>query len=268
MQNSKLVVFDPLHQTAEPVDFETTSPASSSSGIGRFGPKWMSSKIAAEGGNVMMAGPLSASNQLVRLSYSFRELCYCYPVVRLSQVFYSPRNRRLELFEPGQKEGVVYELDFNIKSAFVVMNDRVLIQSQDLDEYIFTLSIGFDTTFFGVINPLLLIFRKFLFDVPSGRLRRIKESQPTSPVTSDIVIHPGESGALFTLRGHHGAIMAIPHNTLQLWPGYDGPDTTDVALLPQHNLVNGNQNQSKTIKRNQFNYGVSVCALRLSVASR
>lgn len=71
-----------------------------------------------------------------------------------------------------------------------------------------------------------------------GQLRSIDETEPVGPVTSDIVHHPN-GGALFTLKGHYGALMAIPENTVQLWPGLKGSDPADIALLPEHNLVHG-----------------------------
>ena len=65
----------------------------------------------------------------------------------------------------------------------------------------------------------------------------IEESQPLGYVTSS-VLEKGNGGALFAVEDHYGAVMTIPQNTLQLWPGDDHSDArTDVALLPQENMV-------------------------------
>lgn len=50
------------------------------------------------------------------------------------------------------------------------------------------------------------------------------------------MFHPA-GGAVFTLQDHFGAVMTIPQNTLQIWPGYSGSHAVDVAILPQHNMV-------------------------------
>jgi len=89
-----------------------------------------------------------------------------------------------------------------------------------------------------IVNGYIFFCRKYLFDAENGLLQSIQESQPTGSVTSDIVVHQDASGALFTVENHFGAVMAIPQNTLQLWPGFEGPESTGIALLPQHNLVN------------------------------
>ena len=83
---------------------------------------------------------------------------------------------------------------------------------------------------------LFILCRKYLFDIEHGQLRLIEESVPTSRVTSDIIFHP-TGGAVFTLTDHFGAVMVIPQNTLQVWPGYSGSQSVDVAILPEHNMV-------------------------------
>lgn len=90
--------------------------------------------------SLTMLGALSASNTLVSLSLLLNLLplltkvwYVCSHV--LLQVFYQPRGRRLQLFKPGQMESVSYSFDFDIQSAFLVMNDRILIQPQGSNEY-------------------------------------------------------------------------------------------------------------------------------------
>lgn len=83
---------------------------------------------------------------------------------------------------------------------------------------------------------LVPIFRKYLFEVEHGHLRDIEEVNPSGPITSDIVCH-SDSKALFTLKGHYGALMTIPENQLLLWPGYSGSDLVNTALLPEHDMV-------------------------------
>ena len=66
----------------------------------------------------------------------------------------------------------------------------------------------------------------------------IEESQPLGQVTSNIV-GKADSSAFFTVQDHYGAIMTIPQNTLQLWPGNENSEEgSDVVLLPHHNMVN------------------------------
>ena len=90
-------------------------------------------------------------------------------------------------------------------------------------------------------NPFHIYFpinyRKFLFDVIANQLKPIEESQPLGLVTSEIVAK-GNGNALFTVQDHYGAIMAIPQNTLQLWPKNESAqEGSDIVLLPRQNMV-------------------------------
>lgn len=86
-------------------------------------------------------------------------------------------------------------------------------------------------------HGFLIEFRKFLFDVKTAQLMPIEESQPLGLVTSKI-IGKADGNALFTVQDHYGAVMAIPQNTLQLWPGNENSKEEDVVLLPHQNMVN------------------------------
>ncbi len=131
------MLLDPTQQSVQPFDFKTTSTNSSgSSSLNLFTPKWMS---GSEGDrSLTMIGALSASNTLVSLSPLLNLLLFinksCFTLL---QVFYQPRGRRLQLFKPGQMESVSYSFDFDIQSAFLVMNDRILIQPQGSNEYFY-----------------------------------------------------------------------------------------------------------------------------------
>ncbi len=61
----------------------------------------------------------------------------------LQQVFYQPNGRRLELFSPIETESTVYEMDFNIQSVFLVTNNKIIIQSQESNKYVFRKFSGF-----------------------------------------------------------------------------------------------------------------------------
>lgn len=78
---------------------------------------------------------------------------------------------------------------------------------------------------------------KFIFDVEKGELKSIEESEPLELLTSELKYHP-DTGNLFTLRGHYGALMRVPENEIKVWPGdkaeVNGKKT---VLLPQHQLV-------------------------------
>lgn len=80
--------------------------------------------------------------------------------------------------------------------------------------------------------------RKFIFDVKEGKLKAVEETEPLDPVTSELKYHPN-TGNLFTVRGHYGALMHIPENTIKVWPGDKSEvDYKKTVLLPQHQLVN------------------------------
>lgn len=78
--------------------------------------------------------------------------------------------------------------------------------------------------------------RKYLFEVENGLLRDIEEANPLGPLTSDVMCHT-ETKALFTAKDYYGVIMTIPENELLLWPGYSGSDSSNSALLPEHDMV-------------------------------
>lgn len=67
-------------------------------------------------------------------------------------------------------------------------------------------------------------------------MRNIEETNPLGPLTSDIKCHT-ETKALFTIKDYYGVIMTIPDNQLLLWPGCSGSDSSNSALLPEHDMV-------------------------------
>ncbi|KAI9565843.1 hypothetical protein GHT06_009640 [Daphnia sinensis] len=128
----------------------------------------------------------------------------------VNNVFYEPQGTHVQLFNPNEADCTAYQMDFNVESIFTVMNDKVIIQSQDS--------------------------KKFLFDVKNGLLQAIEESQTLGPVTSNIVSHL-DSKALFTMKNYYGAHMTIPQNELLLWPGCTCSDSTNIVLLPTNDSV-------------------------------
>jgi len=127
-------------------------------------------------------------------------------------IFFQPGGHRVELFNPNETDTVMCEFEFPIGSVLPVMADRLMIQEAGSN-------------------------RKFLFDVKTNQLMPIEESQPLGQVTSNIV-GKADSSAFFTVQDHYGAIMTIPQNTLQLWPGNENSEEgSDVVLLPHHNMV-------------------------------
>ncbi|KZS03496.1 Protein C12.2 [Daphnia magna] len=129
----------------------------------------------------------------------------------VNNVFYEPQGTHVQLFNPNEADSTAYQMDFNIQSVFAVMNDKVIIQSQNSNQ-------------------------KFLFDVKNGLLQVIEESQTLGPVTSNIVSH-SDSKALFTMKNYYGTHMTIPQNELLLWPGCACSDSTNIVLLPTNDSV-------------------------------
>ena len=81
---------------------------------------------------IIMGPALPESNTLVRNTWNLITFIISNINFVFLQVFYQPRGRRLEVFQPNESDSsLVYELDFNIHSLYLVMNDRIMVQSED-----------------------------------------------------------------------------------------------------------------------------------------
>uniref|UniRef100_A0A0P6CK90 von Willebrand factor A domain-containing protein 8 n=1 Tax=Daphnia magna TaxID=35525 RepID=A0A0P6CK90_9CRUS len=186
-ERCKLVMFDYINQTIGTCDLMPT-PSVTNSSLGRLSQRWIGGKNTNN--RMILAGGLPDLDILV---------------------FYEPQGTHVQLFNPNEADCTAYQMDFNIQSVFAVMNDKVIIQSQDSNQ-------------------------KFLFDVKNGLLQVIEESQTLGPVTSNIVSH-SDSKALFTMKNYYGTHMTIPQNELLLWPGCACSDSTNIVLLPTNDSV-------------------------------
>ena len=126
MQNTKLILFDPVNQSISTADLKGSSSALK---------KWMAGQNIEE--KLVLGAALPESNTLVEIFllihlWLTKIIGYYY---FCSQIFYHPGGRHFEVFRLDQSDTcLVYELDFNIHNVHLVMNDRIILQSEESNQ--------------------------------------------------------------------------------------------------------------------------------------